>query len=431
VSADSSAGRRPFRWTLRAFALWVSGAVLLAFGVLLTVPALLFVGLPILVAPVAAALLAPEADPPLELRWSAGGHGPHVEVEGEIRVDPSADPADLEVAFSVPPGLVERGRPEVARVGDRIRFRLDWEAPNPVVVPAPRPRVVWRDPVGLVERSVSGELPELVIERYPPEILRIGAVRLERTIALPGEVRSRRLGSSGEFYGLREATPTEPPRRINWIATARRGHPVANDFRVDRTGDLVLVVDARATSLGPRRDAETLALSVAAASGIGESFLREKARVGLGVFGEFLDAVPLGSGRTQRIRLRRALLAARVASTPGPSERCAVAMRRFFPTGVTTIVLSSLADTAGLDLVAFLRRRGYPVTILSPSPLSPRAPDAAPGPAELADRIARLVRRARIAHAWQEARVVDWEDRWSLAPLVALLRRPDDRRRVA
>jgi uncharacterized protein (DUF58 family) len=418
-------------WTPRAVVLLASGAALLGLGLVFLAPGLLFVGLPLLLAPIAASLVAPSTDPSVDLTWAVEGIGRDVDVVGELRVPPPVDPADLEVAFSLPPGLRPRDRPAIERDPGRIRFRLHWEAVDPLVVPVPPPRVVWRDPAGLVERRVTGERPPLEVERYPPEVLRAGAVRLERTIALPGEVRSRSLGPSGEFFGLRDAAPAEPPRRLNWIASARAGRPIANDYRVDRTGDVVIVVDARPTSLGPRADASLLALSVAGACGIAESFLRERARVGVAIFGEFLDAVPLGSGRAHRLRLRSALLAARLATEFAPAERCAIAMRRYFPPGVTTLVISSLADPDSIELVAFLRRRGFPVTVLSPSPLPPRPPGAMAGPAELADRIARLARRVRIARAWQEARVVDWDDRWSLAPFVALLRRPDDRRRIA
>jgi len=81
----------------------------------------------------------------------------------------------------------------------------------------------------------------------------------------------------------------------------------------------------------------------AAAFGLASTFLAEKARVGLATFGEYLEPVPLGTGRLQRFRIRRALQAARVAETAGPPERLAVApgRRRL---GVTLLNAVKLQD---------------------------------------------------------------------------------------
>lgn len=420
-------GADRFRWRGRTWLLIGSGAVAAVAGVLATQPALLFLAIPLLLAPVAAALVGPHRAPQGTLEWSVEGSGPEIRLRGAVTFAPPTDANDIVAEVRAPVGVTPVGPPTVDRESDRLQFVFDGRIPRPLVSPIPPPALVWRDPAGLVDRAVTVAVPPLTLERYPPELVHLGAIRLERTIALPGEVPSRRTGESGEFYGIREATPDDPPRRINWSATARAGRFLANEYLVDRTGDLLLVLDARATTLGGRIDAELLSLSVAAASGIAESFLREKARVGLGIYGQFLDVVPLASGRTQRVRLRRALLGARVATDPGPPERCAVSLQRYFRPGVTTILFTSLADDDTGDVVPFVRRRGYPVVVLSPSPLAllprPTHPLGAPDE-ELVARLARLLRRNRVARAWRDAPVVDWDDYWSLTGLVNLLRRP-------
>lgn len=407
--------------------------MLLVLAVLVANPAPLFLALALLLAPVAAALLGARSAPRAELEWGVEGSGTEVRVSGAVRFPPPTDARDIGIDFELPPGLTEVTPPRVERGAGEIRFDLRWEAPEPVVVPVEPPHLVWTDPAGLVERSVLWDPAALVVERYPAELVHLGSVHLERTIAVPGETRSRRIGPTGEFFGIRDAAPTEPPRRINWTASARVGRLMANEFQVERTGDVLLLIDARPSSLGPRIDAELLSLSVAAAHGIAESFLREKARVGLGVYGEFLDAVPLASGRTQRVRLRNALLGVRLSNAPGPTERCAVALRRYFPPGVTTILLSSLADDASRHLVPYVRRRGFPVLVLSPSPLPilTARPTLSVPDEEIVSRIARLIRRDRIARTWEDAAVVDWDDYWSLGGLVDLLRRPGRRGRGA
>jgi uncharacterized protein (DUF58 family) len=295
------------------------------------------------------------------------------------------------------------------------------------------PEVLWRDPLGLVERTATLENTDLYVERYPPELHQAGAVRLRRTLALPGETRSRSVGESGEFFGIREATPGDPPRRINWRATARAGRRLANEYALDRTGDLLILLDTRPTALGPAVDGRLLAISRGAAFGLAEAFLREKSRVGIAAYGEFLHAVPLATGRTQRVQLRNLLLHTEIAEIPGPAERCAVALRRYYPPNTTTVVLSPLASEEQLNLVSHVRRRGFPVVVLSPSylPMMGRRAGLSEEDEELAERFARLCRREEVARMWRDAPVVDWDDFWSLGGFVDFLRRPTARERGA
>jgi uncharacterized protein (DUF58 family) len=320
--------------------------------------------------------------------------------------------------------------PRFERSAKQVRFRADWVAPNPVITDLDPPPVAWRDPLGLVEREAVTASNSLVVTRYPPELLRIGAVRLERTTPLPGETRSRRVGESGEFHGIRLARPDDPPRQINWRASARAGQRLANEYDLEKTGDILILLDARPTPLGLAADERLFSIARAAALGLADAFLSVKARVGLGVFGEFLEAVPLSTGRTQQLRLEATLKRARLASVAPPPERCAVSVRRAFPYGLTTVVLSTLADDSSADLSPYLRRRGYPVMVLSPSPL-PLLAAASPLTVEdeqLAQRIARLARRSRIAHSWEEAPTIDWDNYWSLGQFVDFVRRPRVRR---
>ncbi len=422
-----------FRWTTRSYLLFGAGATMLAVGILAARPALLYLGLPILIAPIAAALFGPSVAPKASLDWHIEGSGPDVQVLGTIHFEPPTDARDARVTFGSPAGLEPVAAPAVVRSSAEIRFHLRWRAPEPVVTPVPLPELTWQDPAGLVERDVDWAPTDLLIERYPAELVHIGAVRLERTIAVPGETRSRRIGPDGEFFGIRFAAPSEPPRRINWPATARTGRLMVNEFQLERTGDILLLIDARPSSLGARIDAQLLSLSVAAAHGIAESFLREKARVGLAVYGEFLDTIPLAGGRTQRLRIRTALQKVRLTLLPGPTERAAVSLRRYFPTGVTTILFSSLADEESRYLVVYLRRRGFPVIVLSPSPLPILTAHRTLSPAdeELIARIARLMRRDRLARTWEHAPVVDWDQHWTLGGLLDLMRRPGRRGRGA
>lgn len=427
---DGAAQAASLRWTPLSYVLLGAGVVSLVVGVVLRAAVPIFVALPLFVAPFAAALTGPRQALRADLDWRAEGAASDVRLVGTLRGSPTADLTDVMLTFPRPGNLVEREPPRIVRSRSSVRFELRWRAPFPTTAIADPPTIVWRDPLDLVEREVRGRRAPLVLDRYPPELLRLGAVRLERVLALPGETRSRRVGSAGEFFGIRDAAPTDPPRRINWRATARIGRLLSNEYELDRTGDVLLLLDARPTRLGRATDDVLLGAARAAAIGIAESFAREKARVGYASFGEFVEAFPLASGRGHRLRLREAIRSTRGSSVAGPSERCAATLSRFFPPGVTTILISSLTGDADADLVPYLRRRGYPTIVLSPSPSPVPAAGVALPPEDerLAARLERLDRRQNLARVWTHAPVVDWEDFWSLGAFIRLLREPGRRR---
>lgn len=415
---------------------WISYGIagfLLIVAVAAHNPVPVFAAVPLLIAPLAALLLAPAGTEAVALRWHESGDGAEVLVNGEVVPPASVDPRDLDVDVQPPAGLVLTAPLEVHHVDSGLTFTMGLRALDPVLAQVAVPTVQWRDALGLMQRSLSVDGSPLPLERCPLEAGRLGTVRLHRTIVLPGETLSRAIGESGDFYGVRVMLPGDSPRRINWSATARSGEMYLNEFSLERTGDVLLFLDARPTELGSYMDDRLLGVARSAALALADGFLRERARVGLAIFGEFLTPVPLAGGRRQRYRIREALLGAEVAPVAGPSERAGFAARRFFPPGITTIILSSLADESTQQLVLHLRRRGYPSIVLSPSPipvtnLARWAPEAEQ---QLALRLVELVRRHQISGVWADAPVVDWRNYWSLAGFSAFLKHGLRNRRTA
>jgi uncharacterized protein (DUF58 family) len=429
VSTDSEGPDR-LLWRPRAFLLLGAGAVLAAAAVALRSPAPLFVALPMLFAPFAAAALAPARRVRADVAWRAGGLGAEVAIEGTVHGPFGGSVAGIALDLPTPAGarvsrsLETRGGPE------EIRFRVGWTFREPTLTHAEAPQVLWRDPLGLCERRLHGARPDLALERYPPEVHRLGSMRLDRTVALAGETRSRRLGASGEFFGIRAAVPGEPRSRINWRASARAGRLLANDYQVDLTGDVVLLLDTRPTSRDRTTDERLLGIARAGSYGIADALLRTKVRLGLAVFGEFLEAIPLSSGRAHRVQVLSGIAASRLSGVAAPAERCAQSLRRYFRPGVTTLVISAWTDDPTGDLVPYLRRQGFVPLLVSPSPLPllRGSIDLVEGDERLARRIEALERRERLAENWQHAPVIDWEDYWSLESLVRFLRGPSHRR---
>lgn len=58
-----------------------------------------------------------------------------------------------------------------------------------------------------------------------------------------GQHQSRKFGRGTEFDSLREYTPDDEYRTVNWKATARAGRPIVNQYQVEQSRDLMLLLD--------------------------------------------------------------------------------------------------------------------------------------------------------------------------------------------
>jgi uncharacterized protein (DUF58 family) len=83
------------------------------------------------------------------------------------------------------------------------------------------------------------------IRAYPnlgAERKRLAALFLNRNTAL---VRpARQVGQGREFEKLRLYIPGDSIGDIHWRATAKRGHPVTKEFRIERTQEVYVIIDA-------------------------------------------------------------------------------------------------------------------------------------------------------------------------------------------
>ncbi len=164
----------PLRWTRLTYLSVGAGTALLLAGVVLHASTPVFVGLPFLIAPLAAAVTGPRRALRADLAWRAGGQEGTVTIDGLIRGDRAGALADLDLTFDRPGNLDEERPPQFGRSADGVGFRLHWRAPFPTLAVVEPPTIVWRDPVGFVERPTEGVRAALVIDRFPPELVRLG-----------------------------------------------------------------------------------------------------------------------------------------------------------------------------------------------------------------------------------------------------------------
>jgi len=133
------------------------------------------------------------------------------------------------------------------RPGRRGRFR-----PTEVVV-----RSIG--PLGLAARQRALHVPGAlkVVPAFPSRA--DAELRLAQARKLELGVRTVRLPGTGtDFDQLREYSPDDDFRRIDWAATARAGHPIVRTYRAERNQTIMVLVDVGRTTAGRISDVPRL-----------------------------------------------------------------------------------------------------------------------------------------------------------------------------
>ena len=131
-------------------------------------------------------------------------------------------------------------------------------------LPAPAARVTG--PLGLgCWYHRPGEPQELEVYPDVPGAQRLAlAVRTGRF--RDEGTRSRGpLGLGTEFESIRDYSPDDDVRQLNWRATARLGRPMSNTYRVERDRDVVCVIDCGRLMAAPVGDRTRLDAAIDAA----------------------------------------------------------------------------------------------------------------------------------------------------------------------
>lgn len=124
-----------------------------------------------------------------------------------------------------------------------------------------------------------------------------------------GQYLSTFKGQGMEFEEVREYTPGDDVRNIDWRVTARAGHPYVRKYVEERELTVMLVVDASGSmqfGSGDLTKAETMAETAAV---LAFSAIRNHDKVGLLIFTDDVECyVPPRKGRRQVLRVIREVL---------------------------------------------------------------------------------------------------------------------------
>ncbi len=112
----------------------------------------------------------------------------------------------------------------------------------------------WDGPLQFFTRQATVQAAEPV-KVYPNlhEIRSYDLLVRREQLAEMGLRNVRLRGEGTAFESLREYTPDDPYRRINWKATARRGKPISTDYEPERSQRVIALLDVGRMMRSPIR----------------------------------------------------------------------------------------------------------------------------------------------------------------------------------
>jgi uncharacterized protein (DUF58 family) len=268
---------------------------------------------------------------------------------------------------------------------------------------------IGRDMLGLVTREqiVKSQNTLFVF----PEVKRLKRIpiRPRKTRGFAGTIPARIGGSGTEFFGVREYQFGDSPRMVNWHASARHEDLYSNEYQQERAADVGVVLDARVSTNHFHADLSMFDHAVAAAASLSDVFLAQGNRVGLLVYGSYLDWTFPGYGKVQRQRIMHALARAETGNSTVFAGLEHLSPRMFPPESQIVLVSSLTQDD--LDILIELRGRGYQVMVVSPDSIRFERGALRPSPqVDTAARIIRLERNLLIRRLERAGiRVIEWD----------------------
>jgi uncharacterized protein (DUF58 family) len=266
-----------------------------------------------------------------------------------------------------------------------------------------------RDQLGIftIEGLVTAPGQFLVL----PEIIRLRRVEIRprQTRVYSGQIPARQGGAGVEFFGVREYQPGDPLRWVNAAASARYPDSLfITEFEQERVADVGLILDARHQSDARGAAGSLFEHAIRATASLTDTFLSAGNRVGLFIYGAYLDWTLPGYGKVQRQRILQALARAELGEGQ-VFETLEHLPTRLFPARSQLVLVSPLLKEDP-DMLIRLRAHGYRLLVISPNPVSfEREGTVAGREVELATRLAYLERSILLGKLRQaDIRVVDW-----------------------
>jgi len=255
-----------------------------------------------------------------------------------------------------------------------------------------------------------------------PQIEEIGAISVKgKANPYPGIMQTKRTGVGTEFFGIREYTSGDTFKRINWKSYARFNNLMVNEYELESTTDVIIILDARDIQNIGTLTNNPLEYSIKAAVAVASNFLKRRDRVGIIIYGDSegkLKWIYPESGKKQLYKIIRELVEVQSQGEFLFQGVINIALTYMLPKKSLIILISSLEQDQTIPkAVEALIARNFNVIILSPSQveieylLNPKDPYY-----ETARRILSFERKVFLSKIRNTgARVVDWNPTIPLA----------------
>ncbi len=162
-----------------------------------------------------------------------------------------------------------------------------------------------------------------------------------------GDRNARRLGAGAELLQLRRYQPGDPPRIIDWKASARMRQLVSRDFSEDQHLEVVVVVDAGRSSGLRAGELDRFGHYVNVAASLAEHVVARGDLVGLVIHADRpLLALAPARGIAAVTRLRKALTGAQVTNSESSPLEAALRVRTLVRHRSLVVLLTDLDDAA-------------------------------------------------------------------------------------
>ncbi len=286
------------------------------------------------------------------------------------------------------------------------------------------------DPIGL-------RFADQTLEAYDwlsvlPRIETIGVTELKprHVGAWPGMIPARRSGVGSEFYSLREYTPGDELRRVNWKASARSRVLITNDFESEKVTDIALIVDSTERAGLSLFGFDFLDYSVRAAASLANLLLQQGNRVSLILYGPTRTWISPAFGKRQLIRILNQLAEAKPGASSLPLSRMVESLKRFLlPSRSQAIFISPLMQEEIPDVIKDLAVGGYSVLTITPT-IKESPSGFNDEPTALAKRILTIERENVVSYARRFSTVLEVASNIPLRLVLHQIRRHSPRLRI-
>ncbi len=183
-----------------------------------------------------------------------------------------------------------------------------------------------------------------------------------------GAMPIRRIGTSGEFYGIREYFPGDDFKNINWRVFGRTRKLMVNQFEREDISDIMFVLDAREISGTGTILRNPLNYSCRAAASLTSFFLRARNRVGLTIYGETVNVISPDTGERHLYRILTALAEVKAGGSLG-LHTVLGDLRNFTPRSPVMVLSTLENDPTSTNALREITARGFKLTVIAPDTL--------------------------------------------------------------